>query len=137
MKIRELRRVSADKVGYLKKNDIRLEPHEEDTALYLTQYGFNIDVIKPNNTPKTNSPDFLVNGVIWEAKSPEGGGNSTIARHFHKASKQAGKMILDLRRIKRPAEKAEREAKYRFEKAKNIKQLMLITKDGKLFDISK
>ena len=47
------------------------------------------------------------------------------------------KMILDLRRVKLEAQKAEREVRFRFEKSRNIKRLMLITKDGKLFDIRK
>ena len=66
-----------------------------------------------------------------------GSGNSTIPRQFHRASKQATMFILDLRRIKIPADKAEQEAKARFEKAKNIKRLLLLTKAGKLLDIKK
>ena len=72
MKIRELERVPASRIGRVNKNGIEIKPHEESTALHLTQYGFNIDVIRPSNTPKTSSPDFLVNGAIWETKSPEG-----------------------------------------------------------------
>lgn len=61
----------------------------------------------------------------------------SASRQFHKASKQSDKMILDLRRVKLEAQKAEREVRFRFEKSRNIKRLMFITKDGKLFDISK
>lgn len=44
-------------------------------------------------------------------------------------------MILDLRRIKLPADKAERQAKTRFEGATNLERLLLITKSGKVLDI--
>ena len=118
-------------------NGVCLETHEYDTIYYLASYGLDIEVIKPINTPRIHNADYLIKGLIWEAKSPNGGGNSTIARQFHKASKQSDKMILDLRRIRLEAQKAEREARFRFEKSKNIKRLMLITRDGKLFDIRK
>ena len=124
-------------MGRINMNGVRLEAHEYDTINYLASYGLDIEVIKPVNTPKTHNADYLIKGLIWEAKSPNGSGSSTIARQFHKASKQSDKMILDLRRVKLEAQRAEREARFRFEKSKNIKRLMLITKDDRLFDIKK
>ena len=47
-----------------------MEPHEENTAEYLTLYGFSIEAIRPVNTPKVHNPDFLISGTIWEVKSP-------------------------------------------------------------------
>ena len=137
MKIIELQRVSKDKIGRVNKNNVKLYPHEDSTALHLTQFGFNIEYIMPSHIYKSTNPDFLVNGAIWETKSPEGGGKNTIKHQFDGTSKQADKVILDLRRIKLPAEKAERQAKDRFEKAVNIKRLLLITKSGKVFDIKR
>ena len=132
-----MQKVPKKKVGHIITNGVKLKPHEESTAVFLAQYGFNIEFIRPTNTYRTRSADFLVNKSIWEAKSPDGGGNSTIGRQFHVASKQADKLILDLRRIKLPAVKAENQAKTRFEKSKNIKSLLLITKDGRLLDIKR
>lgn len=137
MKEVELLKIPKEKMGRVNMNGVRLEAHEYDTICHLASYGLDIEVIKPINMPKVHNADCLINGLIWEAKSPNGGGNSTIARQFHKASKQSDKMILDLRRVKLEAQRAEREARFRFEKSKNIKRLMLITKDDRLFDIKK
>lgn len=137
MKIMELQRVSKDRIGRVNKNGVKLYPHEDSTALHLAQFGFDIEYIMPSHIHKSTNPDFLVNGSIWETKSPEGCGKNTIKHQFDGTSKQADKVILDLRRIKLPAEKAERQAKDRFEKAVNIKRLLLITKSGKVFDIKR
>ena len=137
MKIIELQQVPKNRRGKLYKNGVKIEPHEESTARFLTKYGFIIDVIRPVNTPKVHNPDFLINGVIWEAKSPEGKSNNTIERKFHEASSQASNFILDLRRIKRPAKKSENEALKEFKKSSRIKHMMLITKDRKLLDYRK
>ncbi|MBR6505924.1 hypothetical protein IKT18_03800 [Candidatus Saccharibacteria bacterium] len=137
MKITELSQVSITKIGHLYKNGVKIEPHEESTARFLLKYGFIIDVIKPQNTPKIHNPDFLINGVIWETKSPEGKSRNTIERKFHEASSQAANLILDLRRIKRPPMIAEKEAIKEFEKSSRIKHMMLITKNKKLLDYHK
>lgn len=135
LKITELNLVDRAKLGRVDTRGVHLEAHEYDTIYYLARYGFNVEVIRPTNCPKTKNPDFLIGGSIWEAKSPEGSGSSTIARQFHKAGKQADKIVLDLRRIKLPAARAEAEAISRFSKSCSIKRLLLITKDGRLLDI--
>ena len=137
MKVIELEKVASERIGRVDKHNVDAKPHEESTALHLAQFGFNVDFIMPRNTYKSKSADFLVNGAVWETKSPEGGGNSTVGRQFHEASKQADRLILDLRRIKLPADKAKRQALARFEKAVNIKRLLLITKEGRLLDIKR
>ena len=137
MVIQELQKVAANKIGRVNKNAVKLLPHEDSTALHLAQYGFNIDYIMPRHAFKAKNPDFLVNGVVWEAKSPEGNGKNTIKHQFDGTSKQSNLMILDLRRIRMPSDKAKSQAIARFEKTKNIKRLLLITKDGSLLDIKR
>lgn len=70
MKTVELQRAPKDRRGTIHKNGIKLELHEERTAKYLTLYGFNIEVIKPVNTPRMNNPDILMDGTILEMKAP-------------------------------------------------------------------
>lgn len=137
MKIIERNRVPKNKIGRIKLNNIHLEPHELKTINFLILYGFNIEVLKPSNTPSIKNADFYIKGIIWEAKSPNGSGNSTIARQFHKAGKQSDHMILDLRRVKLDSNKAKNEAFNRFNMSRRIKRLLLITKDEKLLDIAK
>lgn len=137
VKITELKMVPKNKMGMIKNDGVRIEPHEYDTALFLTNYGFRIEVIRPINIPKTKSPDFLIAGALWESKSPVGSGKSTIPRQFHRSKKQANRMILDLRRINLSAKIAETEATRCFRAARNIDCLLLITKDKRLLDIKR
>ncbi len=137
MKVNELKPVSKSKIGRIIAKDIHLEPHEYETILFLALFGFNIEIVKPTNIPKANNPDFVINGAVWEAKSPLGSGKYTIQRHFHKAGHQSDRMVLDLRRMKAPASELEVEAIKRFGFSKSIKHLMLVTKDGRLLDIKK
>lgn len=137
MKIVELKRVPKNRFGRVITNDVCLEAHEYSTLYFLSSFGLCIEVIKPSNTPGTRSADYLINGAIWEGKSPDGSGNSTISRQFHKASRQADRLILDLRRVKIPKDKAKREALNRLEKSRNIKRMLLITKDGQLLDVKR
>ena len=137
MKIIELEKVTNNKIGRVTTNNVKLEPHEDATALFLTQFGLNIEYIKPSNIHNNRNADFMINGSVWETKSPNGNGNSTIARKFHKASKQADKMVLDLRRIKIATEEATNQAINSFQKSRGIRRLLLITKDARLIDIRK
>ena len=137
MLIQEIQKVPITRIGRINKNGVKLLPHEDSTALHLTQFGFNVEYIMPRHSYKMKNPDFLINGAIWEAKSPEGNGKNTIKHQFDGTSKQSNMMILDLRRVRLSADKAKSQAVSRFEKVKNLKRLLLITKDGKLLDIKR
>ena len=137
MKIIELTTPRKQRIGIVNTNNTHLENHEYETIHFLASFGFNIDIIRPTNAPGTRTPDFLLNGAVWEAKCPHGTGYSTIGRQFHYAGRQAERLVLDLRRIKLPAKEAEQESLIRFNRSRRIKHLLLITKDCRLLDISK
>ena len=66
MKIIELQLAPKNRRGKFLKNGVKLEPHEEDTAKFLVNYGFTIDVMRPVNTPKVR-PRGLNHGVALNA----------------------------------------------------------------------
>ena len=135
MKIVEIK--PSKKPGNFNRNDVDLKTHEMKTIDFLIGYGFNIEAIIPAYTPKNKNPDILLNGAVWEMKSPEGNGKYTIQRQVHEAGSQSNKLILDLRRIKKPADKAQSEAVFHFGHSKSIRRLLIITKDKKLLEIIK
>ena len=137
MKITELKPVPKNKIGRIIAKNVHLEPHEYETVLFLVLFGYNIEIVTPTNIPKSNNPDFIINGAVWESKAPLGSGKYTIQRHFHKAGHQSDRMILDLRRMKASMAELEPEVIKRFSFSKSIKHLILITKDGRLLDIKK
>lgn len=137
MKIKELQQVSTSRVGYINKNGVKSEPSEEATFSYLTLFGFNIELIKPTSTEKAKNADILIMGSIWEVKTPTSSSRSTIKARFRKASKQATKVIFDLRFVKGDAEKVQKQIIEMFDQGGQVRHLMIIEKSGKLLDFCK
>lgn len=137
MKIAEIRPAPDDKIGRVKKNGVMTEPHEDSTILYLTQFGFDIELIKPTSTEKANNPDVLIMGTIWEIKGPKSSNETTIKNRFRKASKQSTKIIFDLRGIKGDANKVEKQIIKLLNGNGRVRRMMIIEKSGKLLDIAK
>ena len=48
------------------------EKHELNTARYFSEMGKKIKFIRPSNIPEVYRPDFTMDGIEWEMKSPEG-----------------------------------------------------------------
>ena len=137
MKITELQRVPKNKHGKFRKNKAKLCPHEEDTINHLISYGFTVDVICPVRTPKMRNPDILIDGAIWEMKSPVSSNLKTIKKRMHEASEQATRIIVDLRRLRKEHKKVEKDIIKRFHSKGSLRRMLLITKDGSVFDYKK
>lgn len=63
----------------------RPRQHEIDVAGVLAEH-FKVDV-EFMLTTERKSPDFLIDGVLWELKSPQGSGKNNIQRQLKYASK--------------------------------------------------
>ena len=70
--------------GKIIPNGVILEPHEYETVTFLTEQGFNIELIKPTHTPKMKNPDIMMNGLIWEMKCPQGKSWKTVEQNCRK-----------------------------------------------------
>ena len=137
MKINIIERVPVGRIGRVNKNGVELEPHEDSALLYLTQYGFDIDVIKPRNTYKTKTADIFMSGAIWELKSPTTFKESTIKSDFRKAKLQSDRIIFDLRGVKKYSVDVEKYILKIFEKPGFVHKLIIIKKDGRVLYYSK
>ena len=137
MKIKELKPAPSHKIGKVNKNGVITEPHEDSTILYLTQFGFNIDLIKPTNAHKTKSADIFMSNSIWEIKSPTTNKESTIKEDFRKAKSQSDRIIFDLRRIKKYDEDVEKQLVKLFSNRGRVRIMIIIRKNGKVVDFSK
>lgn len=47
------------------------------------------------------NPDLLIEGLIWELKSPRGAGRNNISAQMRRAKRQADRVIIDLARSPR------------------------------------
>ena len=113
---------------------MNLEKHEYETVLFLTEQGFDVELIPPQNS---KTADLIMDGQIWEMKCPRGSGNRTIEKLFQKALHQSTNLIFDLRKIALLGEKARQQTVRQFKLRRSARRLIIITKAGKLLDLSK
>ena len=118
-------------VGDVDRNNQKAHQHELDTADRLASMGLNVKFRRRVSDQK--SPDFEIDGVIWEAKSPIGATDNTVGRQVMDASAQSDRVVLDFSRIDRDAAAAVREAKAAFTKYRGLKEMMIIQEvDGQI-----
>ena len=76
------------KTGKIVPHGVKPEPHEFDTILFYTERGEDVELVVPSNTPHAKNADYLIRGLIWEAKSPTNNRPRTLERIFYHASTQ-------------------------------------------------
>lgn len=136
MKIIERKIVNKNRYGKIIFNNYGLEEPEKETIFYLVKFGFDIEILKPSNIPKSKNPDLLMLGTTWEIKSPQKFNRATIQTKFRKAVKQSGgRGIFDLRNVN--SEEAELYIMKLFLSTREMKRIMIIQEDGQLLDIFK
>lgn len=118
--------------GKITPNGVVLKTHENATVVFLTEQGYDVELIPKSNTPGLHSPDIIMDGLRWEMKAPKGEGKYLINNTIQKAVKQSRNIIIDLRRTKRHQSKCLREIKNEVEKSKSIDRLIVITKGSKI-----
>ena len=116
---------------------VKINEHEYDTIRFLEKHGYRIEPIKPISVPKMKNPDLLIDGAIWEVKSPITKNEDTIERKFMKAAKQANRIVFDLRRAKLPEKKALNIIKKNLKSSTKARKVKIITRDGKILDFKK
>lgn len=113
----------------------RPRPHEIEAAEILVKH-FRTDV-EFIPTANSSTPDFLIDGVVWELKSPQGKGKNNIQRQLKYASKQAQNIVLSAQRSKLHINRIKGELTIQFKKTRSLKRLLLIDKSGKVIEITR
>ena len=111
------------------------EKHELYTANYFAYRGFNVVFIRPSNIKGSHSPDFCLNGRIWETKSPIKYSESSFEDNFKKAEKQSENVIYDLRRLRKKDEVVYLRELLKRSSSNKIKNLLVIDKNEELLTI--
>ena len=125
------------KRGRITPNGVVLKTHENATVVFLTEQGFDIDLIPKSNIKGVHTPDIKMDRLKWEMKAPFGEGKYLISNTIQRALKQSPNVIIDLRHTKRHQSKCLRELEKEFKKSKSLKRLKIITKSGKTLDFKK
>lgn len=107
--------------------------HEIDIAAILAeQLKTNVEFIP---TTDHNTADFLIKGMPWELKSPQGNGKHNIQRQLQYASHQSANVIISATRSKMHHLKIRREVEAQFKVTRSVKRLLFISKDKKVIEI--
>ena len=122
------------KKGKITPNGVVLKTHENATAVFLTEQGFDVELIPASNIEGVHTPDIKMDGLKWEMKAPLGEGNQLMENTIQRALRQSQNIIIDLRHTKRHQTKCLRELEKQFLNKKGIKHLKVITKSGKTLD---
>ena len=126
-----------NKKGKITPNGVVLKTHENATAVFLTEQGFDVELIPASNMEGVHTPDIKMDGLKWEMKAPLGEGNQLMENTIQRALRQSQNIIIDLRHTKRHQTKCLRELEKQFLNKKGIKRLKVITKSGKTLDFEK
>ncbi len=82
-----------------------------------------------------SSADFLINGVQWELKSPQGTGKNNIERQLKYAWHQSPNVIIDASRSRMHPARMKREVETQFRMIKSVKRLLYVSKDKQVIEI--
>lgn len=105
---------------------------EISAACILAKYfKTNIEFIPRSNQ---RTPDFLINNLYWELKTPTGTGKYNLQHTLRSAAKQSENIIIDARFSKMNISKIRNELNYQFKRSRNIKRLLLIDKQKRIVD---
>jgi hypothetical protein len=107
--------------------------HEFAVATVMAKH-FKSDVvfIRPANF---RTPDFEVNGIKWELKSPMGSSARTIENNMRTARKQSKNLVIDLSRIKLHQRRALSRVNFFLSKPNQFEKVFVITKTRKVIEI--
>lgn len=125
------------KKGKITPNGIVLETHENATVVFLTEQGYDVELIPPVQLKGVRTPDIRMNGLEWEMKAPTSDGKYTIEHSFRSALKQSPHIIFDIRGSKMSQDKVIAEIERRFNDFKKTQSLLIITKRKGLLEYTK
>lgn len=125
------------KQGKITPNGVVLHTHENATVVFLTQQGYDVELLPPVQRKGVRTPDIKMNNHEWEIKCPIGKSSNTIKRAFKVALRQSKYIIFDLRGSKLPDKINIPKLEKEFNDIKSTKYLMIIAKSRKIIDFSR
>ncbi|WP_165052331.1 MULTISPECIES: hypothetical protein [unclassified Adlercreutzia] len=91
----------SDKTGeIIIKSGIDVWEHERRTAQALANAGFVVLFIKRSDDEYVRTPDVVIDGILWEMKSPISNRLPKIQKTLRQAIHQSPNVIYDSQRIK-------------------------------------
>lgn len=111
-------------------------PHELRTAKAIASTGRTVIFIRRSEREHERTADVLIDGEIWEMKSPISGNLQKVRKTLRKALAQSANIIYDSQRIKGvPDSNIERELRKQGEAIRSIKRILFVNKARQVIDI--
>lgn len=112
-------------------------PHELKTAHALAQKGYVVEFVEVNTSRGVKSADVVIDGVLYEMKSPKTDKLSAVERNLKRATKQSGNIIIDSRRMSKLRDATiQKFLLQKLTQQKTIKQILFINRKHEVIDIS-
>ncbi len=108
------------------------KPHELETAERLMRAGHSISFLHATGSGPT--PDILMDGAVWDLKSPTGNSKSTITDTVKHARRQSPRMVIDLSRSTMPLQLALAQIDYALKRYRGIETILVIAQDGSFIE---
>jgi len=110
--------------------------NEVDVAWIMARhYQQSIEFLKPIDDYKRKTPDYVMGGVLWEIKTPQGKSRATIGRILKRASKQSRNVVIDCSFMGLPFDSIVNLLRFELGKRRQIKKVVLITKNKEVIEI--
>lgn len=110
--------------------------HEFETAQTLAKSGRTVEFLRRIDGNRINTPDVIMDGVVWEMKAPESRDVRSLQRLLRRAAQQSPNVIVDIFRMKGVSDAAaEGELRRLKPLVKSIRRLIFIGKDGRVVDL--
>ena len=115
------------------------EPHEVEVAWIMARtFATIVEFLIPVDGYKAKTQDMVIDGVIWEIKSPKGNAKTTVANQFKTASKQrARNIIFDTRRTPIQDSKILVKIQHEWKFRKSIKRIIFIGKNASAIELKR
>jgi hypothetical protein len=113
-----------------------LEDHEVEVA-WILAYHYNdvIEFLRPVDGYRIKTADIVMNGVMYEIKSPIGHSKTTISRQIERAAKQSKYIVLDGRRTAISDTEIENKIRFVLSVRQSVQKVIFITKQQTVVEI--
>lgn len=111
------------------------EEHEVKVAWILAKhFKCIVEFLQPRLGYKMKTPDIVMNGVMWEIKSPTGYSKKNTIEYQFKGFKQSRNLIIDGRRTKLDDDFIYKQIQAEKDKHGKPGRILFITKKGKIVE---
>jgi hypothetical protein len=111
--------------------------HEVEVAWILARhYNDIVEFLRPIEGYRIKTADLVMNGVMYEIKSPVGNSKTTISRQIERAVKQSKYIILDGRRTTIKDTEIENKIRFVLSVRKSVQKVIFITKQQIVVEIT-